>query len=375
MIGSILRVGITINFDINFFANGLQQNIVILKKLLDELDNIKSFYIWEGNSINENFVHKDDCIAYSDLLKDDSSKLDLIIMMGFSIKDKYINAYKNKYKKSKFVLMQCGNQYVENMHFSLLENDKNHRPVNRLAEIDQIWVLPHYKKNIPYMKAFYKKDYVISAPYIWDSYFLDYQLNKTAFKDKEINFYELNKKSILVMEPNHNSSKNCILPLFIVEAFEQKFPNLLDSCHVFCGRRLVKNEYFIKLILQMDIYNIRKNFLKLHNRTSFLLAILKYASIVLSHQQDNALNYLYLEALYLNLPLLHNSEFISEAGYFYPDNDTEVARDQIAKIINLHGGNIENYKSSSKKILNKFSYKNSENKKNYYNLITKIFEK
>ena len=146
--GSILRVGITINFDINFFANGLQQNIVILKKLLDELDNIRPFYIWQGNSINENFVHKDDCIAYSDLLKDDSSNLDLIIMMGFSIKDKYINAYKNKYKKSKFVLMQCGNQYVENMYLSLLENDKNHRPVNRLEEVDQIWVIPHYKKNI-----------------------------------------------------------------------------------------------------------------------------------------------------------------------------------------------------------------------------------
>jgi len=373
--GSILRVGITINFDINFFANGLQQNIVILKKLLDELDNIRPFYIWQGNSINEKFVHKDDCIAYSDLLKDDSSNLDLIIMMGFSIKDKYINAYKNKYKKSKFVLMQCGNQYVENMYLSLLENDKNHRPVNRLEEVDQIWVIPHYKKNIPYMKAFYKKDNVISVPYIWDSYFLDYQINKTIFKDKEINFYELNKKSILVMEPNHNSSKNCILPLFIVEAFEQKFPNLLDSCHVFCGRRLIKNEYFIKLILQMDIYNLRKNFLKLHNRTSFLLAILKYGSIILSHQQDNALNYLYLEALYLNLPLLHNSEFISEAGYFYPDNDTEVARDLIDKIIKLHGENIDNYKSSSRIILDKFSYKNIDNKKNYHYLITKIFEK
>ena len=101
--GSILRVGVTINFNISFFANGLQQNIVILKKLLDELDNIKPFYIWEGNSINENFVNKDDCIAHSDLLKDDSSELDLIIMMGFSFKNKFINTYKNRYKKSKFV--------------------------------------------------------------------------------------------------------------------------------------------------------------------------------------------------------------------------------------------------------------------------------
>ena len=372
---SILRVGITINFDIGFFANGLQQNIVILKKLLDELENIRPFYIWEGNSINENYINKDDCIFHSDLLKNDSCKIDLIIMMGFSLKDKFINQYKNKYKNSKFVLMQCGNQYVENMYYSLFKIDKNHSPVDRLAEVDQIWVLPHYKKNIPYMKAFYKKENVISVPYIWDSYFLDQQIKESIVKDKQIDFYKLNKKGILIMEPNHNSSKNCILPLFIVEAFEQKFPNIIDSCNVFCGRRLVKNEYFIKLILQMDIYNLRKKFLKVRKRIPFLQALLKYGSIVLSHQQDNALNYLYLEALYLNLPLLHNSEFISEAGYFYPDNDTEVARDQLDKIINLHLENIENYKSSSRKILDKFSYKNIDNKKNYHNLIAKIFEK
>lgn len=125
----------------------------------------------------------------------------------------------------------------------------------------------------------------------------------------------------------------------------------------------------------MDIYNLRKKFLKVRKRIPFLQALLKYGSIVLSHQQDNALNYLYLEALYLNLPLLHNSEFISEAGYFYPDNDTEVARDQLDKIVNLHLENIENYKSSSRKILDKFSYKNIDNKKNYHNLIAKIFEK
>ncbi len=373
--GSILRVGVTINFNISFFANGLQQNIVILKKLLDELDNIKPFYIWEGNSINENFVNKDDCIAHSDLLKDDSSELDLIIMMGFSFKDKFINTYKNRYKKSKFVLMQCGNQYVENMYYSLFKIDNNRSPVDRLKDIDQIWVLPHYKKNIPFMKSFYKKDNVISVPYIWDSFFIDQQIKKSIVKDKQIDFYKLNKKSILIMEPNHNSSKNCILPLFIVEAFEQKYPNILDSCNVFCGNRLLKNEYFIKLILQMDIYDLRKDFLKVRNRVPFLDALLKFGSIVLSHQQDNALNYLYLEALYLNLPLLHNSEFISEAGYFYPDNDTEVARDQLDKIVNLHVENIENYKSSSRKILDKFSYKNIDNKKNYHNLIAKIFKK
>ena len=41
-------------------------------------------------------------------------------------------------------------------------------------------------------------------------------------------------------------------------------------------------------------------------------------TIILSHQLKCELNYLYFEALYLGLPLLHNSPMISEYGYFYP---------------------------------------------------------
>lgn len=371
---SISKVGITINFDKKFFSNGLQQNIVILQRLLNELDNIKAFYIWEGQSINETFIDKGECIYFSDLLKDDSAKLDLIIMMGFTLNDKFIVNYKKKVKKSKFVLLQCGNQYIENMSYAVFEIDKKHTPVERLREVDQIWVLPHYEKNIPYMSTFFKNDNVFSVPYIWDNFFIDAQINQSIYKDKETDFFELNKNGILIMEPNLNSSKNCILPLYIVEAFEHKFPKKLDSCNVFCGNKLVKNDYFIKLILQMDIYNLRKEFLKVHGRKRFIDIIHNYGSIILSHQQDNALNYLYLETLYLDLPLLHNSEFISDYGYYYPENNIKKALDNLNKIIDSHSNNIKNYRSNSNKILERFSYKNSSNKKEYQILINNLLD-
>ncbi len=104
----------------------------------------------------------------------------------------------------------------------------------------------------------------------------------------------------------------------------------------FCGKKLAKNEYFIKLILQMDIYRKKIDFLKLQDRISILDAITKYGSIIISHQQDNALNYLYMEALYLNIPILHNSDFIKESGYYYPQNDIDIAKLQMTKILKEH---------------------------------------
>ena len=369
------NIGITINFDINFFSNGLQQNVIFLNNLFNQIENIRCYYLWEGSNINEKIVDKKFCFPYKNILKNNSIEFDLIIMMGFTFGDDVILKIKEKRKNTKFALMQCGNQFIENMNFSLYKTDKNYSPIGRIDNLDQIWILPHYEKNISFMKTYFYNENVITVPYLWDSLFIDELLKKSIYKNHEFKFYELNEKGISIMEPNLHSSKNCILPLFLVDAFEQQYPNTLKSCNIFCGDKLVENEYFIKLIIQMDIYNKRKDFLKIQKRFTFLDVITKFGSLIVSHQQDNALNYLYLEALYLNLPLLHNSNFIKEYGYFYPENDIDIAKFQIQKILKGHKINISEYSSNCMKVINKFSINNPINIKNYrkilYNLLNK----
>tara|TARA_A100001011_G_C14290951_1_gene836171 strand:- start:65 stop:1189 length:1125 start_codon:yes stop_codon:yes gene_type:complete len=369
-----MRIGITINFDKNFYSNGLQQNVVFLFNLLNEIENFNPFYLWEGQEINPKIIDKNKCIQYKYFLTDSSFKFDLIIMMGFTFGDKVITKIKEKNKEAKVVLLQCGNQYIENMTLSLFDSKTNFSPLERQNKIDQIWVLPHYQKNISYMKTFFKTDNVITVPYIWDNFFIDLQNKNNSDTNTKRNFYSLRNKSISILEPNLNNSKNCILPLFITDSYEQKFPNVLQSCNVFCGKQLANNEYFIKMILQMDIYNKRKDFLKLHNRLSFLEIIKKHGSIIISHQQDNALNYLYLESLYLDLPLLHNSTFIKEYGYYYPENEIEIARDKLDFILKNHASNIESYSTNNKKILNQYSLKNKVNQDNYLKIIKLLFK-
>ena len=158
-------------------------------------------------------------------------------------------------------------------------------------------------------------------------------IKNSIYKNNKFEFYDLNKKRDINNGTKSTIFKNCILPLFIVESFEQEYPNLLKSCNVFCADKLAENEYFIKLIIQMDIYKKKKDFLKVQKRITFLDAITKFGSIIISHQQDNALNYLYLESLYLNLPILHNSDFIKDYGYYYPENDIDIAKLQMQKIL------------------------------------------
>ena len=142
----------------------------------------------------------------------------------------------------------------------------------------------------------------------------------------------------------------------------------------FCGKKLAKNEYIIKLILQMDIYRKKIDFLKLQDRISILDAITKYGSIIISHQQDNALNYLYMEALYLNIPILHNSDFIKESGYYYPENDIDIAKLQMTKILKEHEKNISNYCLNSRQVINKFSPNNPSNINIYKKILISLLD-
>ena len=112
---SIFNIGITINFDKDFYSNGLQQNIVFLNNLFNELENIKSFFIYEGKELDSFFIKKIYCFPYVDILKKDANKFDLIIMMGFNFDEVVIKKIKKKYQKTKVVLMQCGNQFIENV--------------------------------------------------------------------------------------------------------------------------------------------------------------------------------------------------------------------------------------------------------------------
>ena len=49
--------------------------------------------------------------------------------------------------------------------------------------------------------------------------------------------------------------------------------------------------------------------------------IFKVPSVLLSHQENLGLNYIYLEALYLKIQWVHNSPFFKDSGYYYEDKN------------------------------------------------------
>ena len=367
-----IKVGITVNFGIKIFSNGLQQNIIFLKKLFDNIQNFEPIFIYTGKIPEEDYISKEQCINYTDFIKEQHKYFDLVILVGFWLEQNYIKDIKKSNKKIKLVTLQCGNQFVENSMRSIHNYEKVEYFNQAFEGIDAVWILPQHAQNISYMKTHYRTDSISIVPYIWDSAIIDSQIKELS-KNEERDILFTNKLTdVVILEPNLSLIKNCILPIYIVEAFERKFKNKLSSLNILGGLSLVDNHYFMRLIMQLDIFKERKDFLKVHNRFKFIDAIRLFGSLVISHQLENDLNYLYFDALYLNLPLIHNSNTLKKYGYFYPHNDIDVAIIKIKDILESHNKNIINYKKRNKEMFEIYSIENKNNQKLYIELINNV---
>ena len=89
--------------------------------------------------------------------------------------------------------------------------------------------------------------------------------------------------------------------------------------------------------------------------------------VLLGHQWHCELNYLYLEALHRNIPLVHNSTMLHGAGYYYPEHDIQQGKDALLQAIN--DKKTKAYHDNAKAALARFSIHNPEVQASYHQLL------
>ena len=71
----------------------------------------------------------------------------------------------------------------------------------------------------------------------------------------------------------------------------------------------------------------------------------------------------------MDLPLVHNSEFLKDVGYYYPDYDIQLGAAQLLRALTEHDTNIETYKARASTLLWQFSPDNPLVKEGYERLL------
>jgi hypothetical protein len=140
-----------------------------------------------------------------------------------------------------------------------------------------------------------------------------------------------------------------------------------DAAHIFCTEEIRKSSSVVNLFKNMNVYQAKKIFYESRYNTVFALA--NYVDIVLSHHTYNSLNYVTLEALYLDYPVVHNSEDFKDAGYFYKEFNIGEGAKALRDAVLTHDDNIEEYKKTAKQYIEKYSPENPKNIQGYIDLI------
>lgn len=369
-----MKIGITIRMNENttFQSNGMLQNLYFLADSLNKINGWECYFLHQGVPDPDLVLPRELCIPLDKYLKNNPFKFDALILGGFSG-----NIFKERvFEDTKLIALHCGARLIDDMFRSLHEIDNDDMAL-RFFDVDEIWTLPHFSRNVGYLKTLYNNKNVKVMPYVWDSKFIDILLKKNGFQDRNDFITEARRsahpKNLNIYEPNNTVSKTSLLPLAIAVEHRRHGREKLYKCNVFCTEKIVKSKYFIRLCNSLDVVK-DPTYFAFHKRLEILNSLKLYglSSIIASHQLAHELNNLYFDVFYLGLPLLHNSNILSSHGYFFPESDTIEAARQIDMIIENYNIDFDLIDNENMNLLDSYSPYNSKNISAYEEAIYRL---
>lgn len=349
-----VNVALTIGFqgdvkDYSIWSNGARQNILYLylhlknSKLIDNIwiVNCGSGKIKDYNISSEIDLTEFNIVEWEDV----KDNIDLLIEIGMQIGDDKVKFLKDK--KAKIVAYRVGNSYVLGTESTIykreqgvvyLENDK----------FDEVWTnSQHMNTNKYYFEMLYRAP-VRDVPHIWSPILIE--KNRDKFNDLELEYSSKDKsKRITIFEPNINVVKTSVYPMMICEKVYNRIKNRIKSVVVTNTTHINKDRLFVTFAQSLNITTDKIASFNGRVMTPYMLA--SFTDIVVSHQWENALNYLYYDVLYLKYPLVHNSHFLKQYGYYYNGFNVDDGAEQLQKAISEHEHNIEEYNKKCDEII------------------------
>ena len=381
-----MNIGITIHLSTeneSIWINGIKLNALYLLKALKEIGY--NVYLLNASEVQAPYEGKiawdiNEFPIYN--YKEKANDTDLMIWLGATYSDQDILDFKNSGPNKKVVKYVCGNNYMNDAEHVIF-NNPGAAGYNQL--IDEVWYVPQQEElNREYYRVLHNlpASKIRPVPFIWDPVFLDitsekYNNSEVIEKELPVPIYKPGKaneeKQLACFEPNIGIQKWHINNLLIAEDYLNsggKFSRL----NIVCGDKLLHSEYYTSVIKHTTIFNTDPIKLTYLPRLMAIDALAQFADIVIAHQLTNPLNYSYLDALYLQFPLVHNAPMIKDAGYYYSGNNIGMGANQLKLAIERHDSNIEEYTERSEKVLTRYTIFNEGLLETYKQLIETTME-
>lgn len=348
-----INIGVALHISKNpgssIFSNGAVQHTIFLYQLFKKIPFIKNVWlgVYGNPDINEKWLLdeiKDDIFPMESMVQN----VDLLIEMSSGIHEIEVKAVKDK--GGRFVSYKFGSDYaiaVESLTFDA-HPQWMPNPHNLIA--DAVWMnAQHIRTSKSLHEKLYRSE-VIEMPHLWNPYFLE-KMIKSNSKSKLGWPYRAKQKEkiISVFEPNINIVKSSLIPFYVAAGFYDKHEDAISKIFLYNTLRLAKHPLFKRFVMNT---NAGKNGVATaEKRYNFSDAMGQKSGIVLSHQWECALNYLYYEALYGGFPLVHNSPFLKDVGYYYDGFNIDDGVRALEQAVFEHDNSLTDYREKANAFL------------------------
>jgi hypothetical protein len=142
--------------------------------------------------------------------------------------------------------------------------------------------------------------------------------------------------------------KTSHMPMLVCEAAYRKKPALFEAIYVTNALQFMNHAHFNSFARRLQCF--KDNIATVEPRFITADFLAHHADAVVTHHWENGLNYLYYDVLFGNYPLIHNSEFLAEYGYYYESFDAESGGVALLDALETHDRNLDEYKTRNARL-------------------------
>ncbi len=339
-----MRIGISIitRAGQHIWENGLGQNIFFLARLLSQTPGIERVFLincGDQTQVPSQALEEQDAFPLISI-QDAADLIDVAIEMGGVINPEWSQSFRARGGKVAFLV--CGQPYCGMIEPNVFGSGSFSAPPDRY---DEVWLLPMYAGFIPMMRVLHRCEAFV-VPYIWSPLFLGRSAARAREHGLEFGFSPPGGQTGLraaIFEPNISVCKTAPIPMLVCDEAFRRAPDALAQMIPLNTAHRVDHPTFNFMANSLDIVKAGRGLFL--GREEFAPFMARRADLVVSHQWMNDQNYLYLDALHGGYPLVHNSRWLGDVGYYYADFDIEAGALQVLRAVRDHAEGLNAYRT------------------------------
>lgn len=356
----------------NIWENGLGQNVIFLARLFQQLPFVHKVVLIDVGTLTSVSSRVDADIANLSRISqhDATDQVDVIIEMAGALDPKWLDLMRARGKK---VVYYCAGQpYADLIESSIFDKPGT---FHRADRCDEVWLLPEYSQFAPFQRTMHRCPVHI-IPYLWHPQFLKQRITEVEKLGFSFGYKPALRHGaegagrrgfrVAIFEPNVSVCKTSTISMLVCDEAFRAMPDSVSLMSVLNTLHIKDHPTLLYLANSLDLVKQHKAvFLGRHDIVGFMV---QNADAVVSHQWTNDQNYSYMDALYGDYPLVHNSPWLrdlSDAGYYYHGFNAAQGGHQLCRAVKEHDENLVDYRARSQKVFDAVDPFNAVNLETY----------